>query len=492
MNRIEADINQTDVERMNIDIRIPSGPQKTIIRMKQTVYILIALIIASCEPPKEEVRQTIISGHIINPVGETVTFKFSNADDIVDSLDTENKFSTELNLSEPTEITFNHGNEHTFMYVRPGDSLSLTLNTEAFDESLKYTGIGSEINNYKAALMLLGDSVMSIKSMCMLPEDSFLLAIDSIENMKLDYIADFGISDEYFIAHTKLASKWDIASKKMNYPSYHKYLTKNDSFQVSDAYYSFQDDLNINDTSLIKMRPFKGYVNWVAKKLTSEIYEQKKSDSIDYYDANIIAIDSLPLVDAVKEMLLFDLITNYYSYLKPEKVVYITTKWKTTNPSDEHIQKVDELVAKWSKIAAGQPAPGFTYVNLEGDSVSLSDFRGKLVYIDVWATWCGPCIAEHPSMEKLQEKFKEDDVIFIAVSTDRSQEPWKKMVAEKGLGGIHLWAPNAWKASIMQDYMIRGIPRFILIDKEGNIVDANAKRPSGKIAEQIEALLNPA
>lgn len=148
------------------------------------------------------------------------------------------------------------------------------------------------------------------------------------------------------------------------------------------------------------------------------------------------------------------------------------------------------MQAKWSKLSPGNLAPNFTYASLAGDTLSLSDFKGKLVYVDVWATWCGPCVGEQPAMKKLQERFKnEEDVLFLAVSIDSTPDPWKKMVEERALGGVHLYAPGAWGASIIDDYMIDGIPRFILVGKDGNIVDVDAARPSGDIGDQIEQLL---
>ena len=166
-------------------------------------------------------------------------------------------------------------------------------------------------------------------------------------------------------------------------------------------------------------------------------------------------------------------------------------KWKSWSPDPEALSKMDKLIKSWSKLAKGQPAPNFAYESLDGDTLTMDNFKGSVLYIDVWATWCGPCIGEHPAMEKLQEQFKDQNVTFLAVSIDDTKEPWKKMVATKELGGVHVFAPGAWNAQIIEDYMIQGIPRFILIDQDGNIVDATAQRPSGNIAEDIEALLNP-
>ena len=118
----------------------------------------------------------------------------------------------------------------------------------------------------------------------------------------------------------------------------------------------------------------------------------------------------------------------------------------------------------------------------------MSDFRGKFVYIDVWATWCGPCRAELPHLEKLQEHFRENEnIVFVSVSVDNTKDPWEKMVKEKKLKGVQLFAKGR-KSSISKEYMINSIPRFLLIDTDGKIIDSNAPRPSGEIKEILENL----
>lgn len=110
----------------------------------------------------------------------------------------------------------------------------------------------------------------------------------------------------------------------------------------------------------------------------------------------------------------------------------------------------------------------------------MSDLKGKYVYIDVWATWCGPCIAEIPSLKKVEEDYNNKNIQFVSISIDveKDYEKWKTMIAEKELGGIQLMADNNWQSKFVQDYAINGIPRFILIDADGKIVSADAPRPS--------------
>lgn len=139
----------------------------------------------------------------------------------------------------------------------------------------------------------------------------------------------------------------------------------------------------------------------------------------------------------------------------------------------------------------GKPSPLFTnYENYKGGTTSLKDLRGKYVYIDVWATWCRPCIVEIPHLHKLEEKFKGKDIHFVSISIDKEnvKDKWKKMIKDKEMGGIQLFAPQ--NDSFIKEFKINSIPRFILIDPKGNIVNANAPRPSSpKTLELLTSLL---
>lgn len=140
----------------------------------------------------------------------------------------------------------------------------------------------------------------------------------------------------------------------------------------------------------------------------------------------------------------------------------------------------------------GKPSPQFSYKDVNGKVVNLSDFKGKYVYIDVWATWCGPCRQEIPHLEKLEQLLKGKKIAFVSLSIDKPSdtEKWKNMVADKHMGGTQVIAENAWESTFVKEYKIESIPRFILIDPKGNIVDFDAKRPSEpELALQLEKLL---
>ena len=153
-------------------------------------------------------------------------------------------------------------------------------------------------------------------------------------------------------------------------------------------------------------------------------------------------------------------------------------KYKPYFVTPNLMQKAEAAGTKLYKTRAGGIAADFTYPDTEGKMVSLSDFRGKVVLIDVWATWCGPCRAEIPALKKLEKEMEGTDVVFLSVSVDeeKNHKKWLETIEKEELGGVQLFA-NGW-SKITKDYKINGIPRFIVVDRQGKVASTDAPRPS--------------
>ncbi|WGH74139.1 TlpA disulfide reductase family protein [Tenacibaculum tangerinum] len=143
-----------------------------------------------------------------------------------------------------------------------------------------------------------------------------------------------------------------------------------------------------------------------------------------------------------------------------------------------------------TKLSKGKESPKFLdYENNAGGTTSLDDLKGKYVYIDLWATWCQPCKNEIPFLKKVEKQYHDKNIEFVSISVDkqRDYQTWKQMIVDKELSGVQLYAKE--DRTFMDAYRVSGIPRFILLDPEGNIVDANAPRPSDpKLIELFQSL----
>ena len=141
----------------------------------------------------------------------------------------------------------------------------------------------------------------------------------------------------------------------------------------------------------------------------------------------------------------------------------------------------------------GDPAINFSYPDIDSNIISLSDFKGSYVYVDVWATWCGPCKYEIPFLAELEKDYHNANIVFMSVSIDKEdkRQVWIDMIQEYNMKGVQLIATDAWQSQICQDYAINGIPRFMLFDMNGNVISLNApRRSSESIRETLDGFFN--
>ena len=138
------------------------------------------------------------------------------------------------------------------------------------------------------------------------------------------------------------------------------------------------------------------------------------------------------------------------------------------NPYPEYTEIIEEVVRETSKLKPGQPAPDFTLDDLEGQSVSLSDFKGQAVFLDFWASWCGPCIEALPYLEEIKQRTRDQKVVFLNISLDSAYE-WHQAVDEHGPTGVHVHAPGGWQAAVAQLYQVQGIPSYFLVGPDGRM-----------------------
>ncbi|WKK66141.1 TlpA disulfide reductase family protein [Lutimonas zeaxanthinifaciens] len=208
----------------------------------------------------------------------------------------------------------------------------------------------------------------------------------------------------------------------------------------------------------------------------------------------LLDLDALMAMDSISREEKFSSIENqlteFYNSDQSIDTSIVNNSIKTIQPMlNSYRRYINEDIAMKRALPKGAASPVFTdYENFSGGTTSLTDLKGKYVYVDVWATWCGPCKAEIPSLKKVEKMYHDKNIAFVSLSIDddrshggsweQANKDWRKMVEEKELGGIQLFAPEGWKSDFVEAYKIRGIPRFILIDPEGNIVTPSAPRPS--------------
>ncbi len=436
-----------------------------------------------------------ISGKITNPKGEVVIIYNYEISDTTE-IDSLGEFNMLIKISEADYITFKHGKESTVLFLTPGDDIKISLNAEEFDETIKYEGVGADANNFLAekymAKELAGFSDYEIYK---LDSKEFIEKLNSEQRILIDKLNSIitknkDLSPKFIkLENANLLYDWAIAKK--NYPQYFSYFHASEEFEELDDDSDYESAINLNDSTLLESSLYTQYLTIATSSMVSDKLEMDSTLS-EITNSNLVVTFNVIAKNftdiKIKDHLYFTMLNDHLKYSGANDLDAIIEDFNTNCTNSSYKEIIKEEYGKWKVLTKGNKAPVFKYMDIDSNMVSLSDFLGKLVYIDVWATWCGPCRGEIPFLETLEEEFKGKNIEFISVSVDDNKEAWETMVKEKEMKGTQLFT-GGWKTSITKDYLINSIPRFILIDKEGNIINVNADRPSGNIKEIIEEYL---
>lgn len=138
-----------------------------------------------------------------------------------------------------------------------------------------------------------------------------------------------------------------------------------------------------------------------------------------------------------------------------------------------YVKDLDGIIKQLENVQIGKTAPEFSLPDTAGVSVSLSDFRGKYVLLDFWASWCPPCRRENPNVVKAFNEYKDKNFTIIGISLDKDKSKWLKAIADDNLTWTHLSDLKYWDSEIPALYGVRGIPANVLLDPDGVIIAKN-------------------
>lgn len=446
------------------------------------MIVMSIVVLASCNKENKEVDYTVISGTVSN-VGELNKMMIRGGNDFKKeiTLDSNGAFSDTLHVDNGYYALI-MGRDGMYLYLQKGDNLKISTDANNFSGALKYeSGNTKLVNEYlmnkskekQEVMRKLGGS-----QIFMMPEERFLKVMDSIKNIDLNILKAAKNLPSDFVNIESKKIKYEYLQNVVMYPRYYEYFNKGAKLEPTEnlnKIISSIDYKNSEDYNRLSI-----YRQMVLSHFISEFRKD--------------GADKKAVIASIKE-----------TGIKKLSKDFAATMVEEISPSTPELGKVVELIemltddteilgvlkdkmAQVEKLSAGKKSAIFNYESIDGKKVSLEDLKGNLVYVDVWATWCGPCKREIPFLQKLEKAYHGKAMKFVSISVDTDKNAWTKMVKDKNMSGIQLFADGNWKADFVTAYGIRSIPRFILIDKEGNIISADAPRPSS--GEELTKLLD--
>lgn len=264
------------------------------------------------------------------------------------------------------------------------------------------------------------------------------------------------------------------------HPMGYAYLTQDTSYQPGPEYYNMLSQLIQGDEQLVHLPLYREFVAEAAILLASpgkripNLYDRCVSQ-MKYLAENIQN-------EKVKQVILNDIAMKYVKKNGIRNITDLENIYNAYVTDPDLRAAYKEIRDQWDLTSVGRPSPDFKGQDINGKTLSLKDFNGKYLYIDVWATWCGPCKKEIPFLKELEKKFEGKNITFLSLSTDQNKTDWENMVKSGELSGTQLLIGRG--SQFQKDYNINGIPHFILLAPEGKIVNASMIRPSSPDIEK--------
>ena len=288
-----------------------------------------------------------------------------------------------------------------------------------------------------------------------------------------------------FLTMEEARIRYSYGAALMMYPVGHMIMTGDMSYAPDQAYYDHIATYVVEDESLVNLDE---YLMFVAEAM--HMLDAANRDVTAIYPKTVAQIKYAAdhLTNAVvKESLIHHITTTYVDNFGVKDIEELNNLYYVyvKDPALHAIYQAK--CERWDLSRPGRVSPNFRAVDIEGKEWTLLDFRGKYVYIDMWATWCGPCKQEMPYLKQLEKQFEDASIVFLGLSVDRDKSKWEEMVGSGNLTGVQLYLGT--QSSFQEAYRAESIPRFILLDKDGVIISNDMSRPSDpETAETLNAL----
>ncbi len=453
--------------------------------MKNIKFALLLVLLTCCK--LENNKKITLLIEIENPMGNYITLK--NAPDVINisSFDNEGHVKFEfIPVLKKDTYTISYNDQLVRLVIEEGDDLLVRFSSKKVKESI-------EINKSKygfADYILKKNNIAKafwkdIKGTYSLPIKNYRRKIDSLNREYQNLLKEYNTKNNKSWTDVEQTNiTYDYIESFMVYPQEYKFFTKT-AATLDSNYLDYEKLLEFNNPDLLASNKYKTVIlNYIRLKAGKELNIGRLESIEDFkrlLNKQLMLIDNLIQDKKVKGYFAFKSIADHLKRFGTEGIEDNYTRFLNEANNTSYKNKITDLVERSQVLAKSKQAPDFEFEDTSGNILKLSSFIGKKTYIDVWATWCVPCLKEAIPLAELSNEFT--NINFIAISVDENKEVWKAKALEyekKNPLVKQFTVSGGFKSYFAEKYKVEALPRFILIDEEGKMIDANTLKPSSK------------
>jgi thiol-disulfide isomerase/thioredoxin len=397
-------------------------------------------------------------------------------------------FKASLPLGQGEFVSIRTAQRTINLYAKPGTQLQVVFDAENRDVKPTIEGKqvleSSFLVDYHDDIEKELSSGLIINRLAAMDTEVFVQYVDSVYAKKLGYLMDypdFAQLDTGFAETMETSIKYEKYRLLLEYPLYYGYFNQlAESKEMPSGYYDFLTDATNFESSDFKedMRS-RAYVSFLSSYLNHLLQQlpEEEQQGRSYFE-NQYAVAKNAFSGNSRDFLLAQVMISALNFDDFDTSNALYEDFLNAAGKGEFRQMVADEYRVIQALAPGNPAPDFTGVDINGDPITLSDYRGQVVYLDFWASWCGPCMREMPFAKELKQKMASQlDLVFMYVSIDTDEEAWRNTVDLHGIQGVHLNFSGTGHGA-PKLYNVKGVPTFYIIGRDGRIYDNRAPRPS--------------
>lgn len=441
--------------------------------MRSFIFIILLSVVCSCSQQNND--DIVVDFNVQNMTYSKIAIVVSPEMIKETNLDKHGKASCTLQGNMIYARLF-YGEEAKNVFFQKGDRVTISFDANNFKDGMKFEGKNAPVIEYLNSItynpIIPPEYERSLEEIVSLVNEKTDEAANLLKARKLEAVnPEFAKLEEGRIKYSYLISL-------VMYPMGH--IMFDTTYRPNEEYYSTLEKYVQEDESLIDLDIYREFIIEAALVLGS-----KDKEISGIYNKNVARMKYIAQHfknDKLKQSLLNEIairqIKNGINHITELENIYNTY---VTDPTLRTAYKTE--YDKRNIAVTGKLSPDFQAKDISGKTYSLKDFKGKYLYIDMWATWCGPCKREMPYLKELEKKMEGKNITFLGLSTDEDKAAWEETVKSGELSGVQLLLGRG--SQFQRDYNIDGIPHFILIDPDGKIINPKAVRPSSADAEKI-------